>query len=201
MEDIQVLKKELHQKEFKIKELEELVTTDPLTKLLNRRGFMDLAGRLFEEVRFAGERPGRRSHFVIDSFSIIFLDIDNFKNLNDTYGHEVGDKILQFVSSLVSEKVRSSDFVGRWGGEELVVALVGANERDAYLKAEEIRQAVKSRIKVPTLPDLTVTVSAGVAELAEKTSLEGLIERSDQAMYQAKQSGKDRVIKFSELAE
>ena len=199
MEDVGELKKELYRKDLEIEELEKLVAIDPLTKLLNRRGFLELAHKLFDEIRFSGEHPGRREHFVIDSFSVLFLDIDNFKKLNDSYGHGVGDKVLQFVSTVVKEKMRSSDFVGRWGGEEIVVALIGASEGDAYIKAEEIRRAIKSRVKIPTLPNLVVTVSMGIAGLEEKVGLEDLIKRADQAMYQAKQSGKDRVVKFSKL--
>lgn len=196
---METLKKELLKRDLEIRKLTDLVATDPLTGLFNRRGFLELAKKLFNEASFAGKYPGRRQHFVIGSFAILFFDIDNFKKINDAYGHEVGDKLLKFVASVVASKVRSADFVGRWGGEEIVAALVGANERDAHLKAEEIRQAVKSRVRIPSHPELVVTVSAGVSSLEENISLEELIKRADRAMYQAKQQGRDRVVSFSEL--
>jgi len=192
------LKKELHKKDLEIKELQELVTKDPLTKLLNRRGFVELAEKFIKEVQFHKQNKDQRSHFIVDSMAIVFVDIDNFKKINDSFGHDVGDKILKYASLLMSEKLRISDFIGRWGGEEIVVALVGAGEKDAYQKAEEIRKAVKSRIKIPKIPDLEITLSIGVAELKPNESLENLIERADRAMYQAKTSGKDRVIRASE---
>ena len=193
------LKKELHKKDLKIKELEQLITKDPLTKVLNRRGFVELAEKFIKETRFHKENPDQRTHFIIDSMSLIFMDIDNFKKINDTYGHEIGDKILKYVSSLVSEKLRISDFVGRWGGEEIIVALIGAGEKDANLKAKELRKAIKSRVKIPNFKDLVVTVSIGVAQQESGLSLENLIERADKAMYKAKTTGKDKVVKFSSL--
>ncbi|NIT04377.1 diguanylate cyclase [Candidatus Saccharibacteria bacterium] len=197
MEKDLTLKKELHKKDRRIQELEKLVTTDPLTGILNRRGFTELAEKFLAEVSFHQKSPDQRSHFIIDSLSVMFFDIDNFKKINDTHGHEVGDKILQFVSSLIAEKLRASDFIGRWGGEEIVVALVGAQEKDAYQKAEEIRRAVKSRVKIPNAPDLTITVSVGVAELKGDEGLEKLVKKADNAMYKAKTTGKDRVVKAS----
>lgn len=197
MENVEKLKKELLRRDLEIRNLQGLVTLDPLTKLLNRRGFMELAKKFFEEIRFFGEYPGRRKHFIIEAFSILFFDIDHFKKINDTYGHKVGDQILQFVASVISQKVRASDFVGRWGGEEIVVALVGADEKDGYLKAEEIRKAVKSKVRVRSLAGLTVTVSGGVASLEGEATVEDLIKHADSAMYQAKQQGRDRVVKFS----
>lgn len=192
------LKKELHKKDKKIKELEKLVTTDPLTWILNRRGFSELTKRFIGEVKFQKENPNRRKRFVVDSLSLLFFDIDNFKKINDIHGHEVGDQILKYVSSVISEKLRASDFIGRWGGEEIVAALVGAQEEGAYRKGEEIRKTIKSRVKIPTLKDLKVTVSVGVAELQSGESLEDVVKRADQAMYKAKTEGKDKVVKSSE---
>lgn len=191
------LKKELRKKDKKIKELEKLVSTDALTWILNRRGFSELVRRFIDEVKFQKENPDRRKRFVVNSLSLLFFDIDNFKKINDTHGHKVGDQILKYVSSVISEKLRTSDFVGRWGGEEIVVALVGAQEENAYRKGEEIRKTIKSRVKIPTLKDLKVTVSVGVAELQSGESLEDVVKRADQAMYKAKTEGKDKVVKSS----
>lgn len=202
-ETIQQLKKELRQREFKIKELEQLVVKDPLTGLYNRKGFSELANKIFKDVRQMKHHPEQnaRKHFFIDSFAILFFDIDNFKKINDTYGHEIGDKMLKFVSSIISAKLRVSDFIGRWGGEEIVVALIGSNEADAYKKAEEIRKAIKSRVKIPNYPELKVTVSIGIAELDGNTNLEDLVKQADQAMYVAKTTGKDKTVRYGEIKE
>lgn len=199
-ENLQELKKELRQRDLKIKELESLIVHDSLTGLLNRRGFLELAGKLFKDVKFNEKNKSSREHFIIKSFAILFLDIDNFKKLNDVYGHKVGDQILQFISSIIKRKVRVSDFVGRWGGEEIVAALIGSEEADAYQKAEEIRRAVKSRVKIPGHPDLKITVSIGVAELDGNISLDALIKKGDEAMYYSKTYGKDRVTKYSAIS-
>lgn len=196
-DELQKLKQELHKKDFEIKQLKELGTKDPLTGLFNRRGFEEEVTHLIKDVAFVKENPEARKHFYIDSISILFFDIDNFKKINDTYGHKAGDQILQQVSQIIRQKVRSIDFIGRWGGEELVVALVGSHEDDAYRKAEEIRKAIRSRVKVK---ETQITISSGVAEFEDGLSFEALVKGADKAMYEAKHNrGKDNVVKFSEL--
>ncbi len=196
-EELAELKQELRKKDFQIKELQILATKDPLTRIYNRRGFEEEGSRLVKDIIYARENPETRMHFYIDSISILFFDIDNFKKLNDEYGHKAGDGVLQQVSAIISQKVRGIDFVGRWGGEEFVVALVGSHEEDAFRKAEEIRKAVKSRVKVG---NETVTVSIGVAELKDELGFEDLIKLADKAMYIAKhERGKDNVVRYGEL--
>ncbi|TSC89938.1 MAG: diguanylate cyclase [Parcubacteria group bacterium Gr01-1014_2] len=197
MEETQKLKQELHRKDLEIKELKSLATKDPLTGLSNRRGFEEEVSRLIKDIIFAKENPETRKHFYIDSISILFFDIDNFKKLNDTYGHKIGDQILQQVSQIIRQKVRNIDFIARWGGEELVAALVGSHEGDAFRKAEEIRKAIKSRVKIN---EKKITVSVGVAELKEGFGFEDLIKQADKAMYEAKHNrGKDNAVRYSEL--
>ena len=201
MEDVKKLKAELRQRDLKIKELETLITKDPLTGLYNRRGFLELAQGIFKEVQYYQKTGKRnRTHFYVDSISILFFDIDHFKKINDTYGHDVGDKVLKFVSLLINNKMRASDFVGRWGGEEIVVMLLGAKEKDAFLKAEEIRKAIKSRVKVPGHKDLKVTISVGVAELDHHPTLEDIIKSADKALYAAKKGGRDQTVKYENLS-
>jgi len=197
-DELKELKQELRKKDLQIKDLQVLATKDPLTGLFNRRGFEERVSRLINDIIFSIENPQKRRHFFIDSISILFFDIDNFKKLNDEYGHKTGDGVLQQVSAIISQKVRGIDFVGRWGGEEIVVALIGSHEEDAFRKAEEIRKALKSRVKAGTGP---VTVSAGVASLDEKTTLEELVKRADKAMYEAKHNrGKDNTVKYTEIS-
>lgn len=199
-EEIKKLKEELRKKELYIKELEILVTKDPLTGLYNRRGFEEEVVRLINDINHAREGPEARKHFYIDSISLLFFDIDNFKKINDDIGHKAGDQVLRQVSQIIRQKIRSIDFISRWGGEEIVAALVGSHEEDAWRKAEEIRKAIKSRVK--TGDGRVVTVSVGVASSNHTLNFDGLIKRADQAMYIAKhERGKDKSIKFSEIAD
>ncbi|PIR88859.1 MAG: hypothetical protein COU07_04180 [Candidatus Harrisonbacteria bacterium CG10_big_fil_rev_8_21_14_0_10_40_38] len=199
-DELQKLKSELRDRDRKIKELESLVFTDPLTGLYNRRGFLALAKKLYSDVSWMkSNKNSPRTHFYVDSFTILFFDIDNFKSINDKYGHEIGDQILKFSAQIIESKVRASDFVGRWGGEEMVAALIGASEKDGFLKAEEIRKAIKSRVHIPKDLSRKITMSVGVAELTGKSSLENLVKAADEAMYKAKTTGKDKTVKYSQI--
>lgn len=191
------LKQELYKKDLRIKELEDLATKDPLTGFYNRRGFEEEVGRLVRDIDFSKKNPETRKHFYIDSLSLLFFDIDDFKSVNDQYGHKAGDQVLQQISQIIRQKVRNIDTVGRWGGEELVAALVGSHEEDAYRKAEEIRKAIKSRVKIK---DREITVSVGVSSLDQSETFEELVRNADKAMYVAKKErGKNNTVKFSEI--
>ncbi|MBI3274333.1 MAG: GGDEF domain-containing protein [Candidatus Colwellbacteria bacterium] len=196
-EEIKKLKQEIYKRDIQIRELQKLATKDPLTGLYNRRGFEEEAARIIKDIVYTRENPEARRHFNVDSISILFFDIDNFKKLNDIYGHKVGDQTLQRVAQIIIGKVRTVDFVGRWGGEEMVAALVGTDETEAFKKAEQIRTAIKSRVKAK---DDSVTVSIGAASFGDSTTLGEIIKRADKAMYVAKHNrGKDNTVKFSEL--
>lgn len=198
-EEIQKLKQEIYKRDIQIRELQKLATKDPLTGLYNRRGFEEEVKRIIKDVNYARENLETRRHFYVDSVSILFFDIDNFKKLNDVYGHKIGDQVLQRVAQIINGKIRNVDFVARWGGEEVVAALVGTNEENAYKKAEEIRAAIKSRVKIK---DNSITVSVGVASFGNNMSFKDLIEQADKAMYEAKHNrGKDNTVRLSELYE
>lgn len=194
-------KKNFFEQEIELRRLRHLVVRDELTGLYNRRGFFEEVEKLYKEISYQIKHPSQeRKHFFVDELAVIFIDIDNFKKINDAHGHAFGDKILKYVSSIINEKIRSVDVAGRIGGEELVIALAGANERDAYKKAEEIRKVIASKVRIPQQKDLHVTVSVGVAELSPRTDLAMLIAHADEAMYEAKtQRGKNTTVKWSEL--
>lgn len=183
------------------KHLEELVTIDELTELKNRRGFEQEVGKVFLQVTERDKADKPREHIKIDDLSIVFIDIDNFKLINDTAGHEVGDLVLQKVSAKLREVFRESDHFGRWGGEEFVVGMVGANEKDAVKKAERLRRLL-AEIKIPEHAEIKISASIGIASIGDSQAenFEQLIKFADKAMYKAKNSGKDKVVAFNQMA-
>src|SRR3989344_6644067 len=125
--------KELEQE---IEVLKTLVLFDPLTGLYTRNGFKEEVTPFFHEIEYARSHPDQRRSLVIHALSLLFIDIDNFKALNDTQGHAAGDRVLRKTGEIIERNVRASDFVGRWGGEEIVVALLGADEKEGKDIAE-----------------------------------------------------------------
>jgi diguanylate cyclase (GGDEF)-like protein len=126
--------------------------------------------------------------------SLLLLDVDHFKAINDERGHTMGDQVLAALGRLLAQQARKTDLVGRWGGEEFVVVLAGAPESGARIAAERIRAAVEA---MSVLDDqgqrVPVTISLGVACLEVNDNAEVLIDRADRAMYQAKAAGRNRV--------
>lgn len=122
------------------------------------------------------------------------IDIDNFKQFNDRYGHLVGDAILRQVSKTIRAMVRQIDFIGRYGGEEISVVLAETNREQASYAAERIRQAIAEEVIKVYDEELKVTASMGVATFPDNAStLKDLIEMGDQALYLAKETGKNKV--------
>ncbi len=162
------------------------------------RSFTDRLTGLFNydflqaQVRYEVDRVRRYG----SSCSLIVLDLDNFKNFNDTYGHQAGNLLLRAVADAIRREKRDSDFAARFGGEELVV-LVPGEAQDAMKLAERMREAV-GQLRLPHLgPDGRVTASLGVASFPEQAgNAAELFERADQALYVAKETGKDRVIVY-----
>jgi two-component system cell cycle response regulator len=163
-----------------------LASTDSLTGLLNRRAFME---RMNEEIRRASreKRP----------LSLIMSDIDHFKRINDTFGHQVGDMVLQKFTRQLTESSRIYDFVGRYGGEEFVHCLPGADATKAGSVAERIRMRVEAmRIVMPDRSEpIQITVSSGTALFRPESddSLDMILKRADDALYRAKKAGRNRV--------
>ncbi len=197
-ENQDVIVEELHRE---IEHLKHLVHKDELTGILNRRGIREEFGRFFKEALYTKDHPEHRKHVIIDDFSVIFFDIDDFKKINDIYGHDEGDRVLKAIADILTHHVRDIDAVGRFGGEEFVIALLGADEERAFEKGEEIRKLISDRIAL--MDDARVTVSVGVASLkhSDAEALELLIICADKAMYEAKRGrGKNAVVRYSELS-
>lgn len=180
--------------ETQVHYLEKDLIHDPLTGLKTRAFFEDEIGVYLEAITH-NDKGKRKEWFGFKNMSLIFFDIDHFKDVNDTYGHDTGDLVLQKVAQTIQESLRTGDTLARWGGEEMVVSLLGASEADAVTKAEEIRGKIEA-IKFPDTPDLSVTLSCGVASSDKDITLAELIKRADQAMYKAKESGRNKVVAY-----
>ena len=164
-----------------------LATQDTLTGCLNRRAMTEKLGEaLAMAARFG------------TPCSVILIDLDHFKHVNDAYGHAAGDEVLRTVADLARSQLRDVDSLGRWGGEEFLVLLPATNAPDALVCAERL-QAKLAQVSFPTIsPDLHLSFSAGVAAIGRDERLATLIDRADKAMYQAKQAGRARVVPAAE---
>lgn len=171
------------------KQLIQLLHTDPLTGLSNRRSLM---GGLHEEV----ERARRYNR----SLCCIMMDIDNFKKLNDTYGHQAGDEVLRTIGESIRSVCRSSDITGRYGGEEFIILLPETDIEGAFAAAEKMRSEIeKTEISISKDINLKITSSFGVSCLKDKDGIPveeksaDLVKRADLALYRAKAEGRNRV--------
>ncbi|MCX7165348.1 MAG: diguanylate cyclase [Rhodocyclales bacterium] len=167
--------------------LEQIALLDPLTSLANRRKFQD---------RYRLER--QRQARIGLPLTLVLVDVDHFKQVNDTWGHIVGDVCLKAVANVLVSHVRTIDLVARFGGEEFLVMLSDANAREGALVAEKLRRALETTVidtGLAAQPSLQITASFGVTTLlpSEDLSLEAVIERADSAMYAAKHGGRNRV--------
>jgi diguanylate cyclase (GGDEF)-like protein len=169
-----------------IEKLEELSTLDPLTELYNRRYF----AHIFHD---ECARNLRRN----ESMTMLFLDLDHFKQVNDIHGHHFGDLALQATSACLKKKCRPYDTIVRWGGEEFVILLRATDEKAALLFAERIRYAIQHELN-QTLP-FPLTISIGLAQYQDNDTLEILINRADKALLHAKQTGRNKVVPWSVL--
>jgi len=166
-------------------ELKLLASTDPLTKLYNRRYFMKTAKTILD--------LAQRNKTTT---SVIILDIDKFKRVNDVYGHKVGDDVLVVLASSLLKNSRKSDITGRWGGEEFLLLLPGTDLNGAFIIAEKIRKKVEELVvSLENEQTLQFTVSLGVSEFNSKDdkNIGASINRADKALYRAKESGRNRV--------
>ena len=161
-----------------------LATTDGLTELYNHRYFKEQMKQTIE----SSTRYGT-------PFSLIILDIDFFKNFNDTYGHQAGDSILRQVAQTIKKNVRSSDIVCRYGGEEMSIILFNTDYESALSTADKLCKRISSRVfKLPNGKDASVTISLGASTFPKDgIGVEEIIEIADKRLYNAKETGRNKV--------
>lgn len=162
--------------------LSAIANYDPLTRLLNRRSMTEIMRDLFGRVKKTQEK-----------FCLVMIDIDDFKKVNDTYGHAVGDQVLLMVSELISKSVREEDFVCRWGGEEILLLLM-AELSNAQGTAERIRKDIVDAVVMEKGNEIRVSVTMGVAEYHEDVTIRELIDEADEKLYYGKRHGKNQVV-------
>jgi diguanylate cyclase (GGDEF)-like protein len=160
--------------------------TDPLTGLLNRRYFTTLSQK--EVARSL--RHGLR-------FSVLMLDIDHFKRINDTFGHPVGDLAIKALAEICNQALRPHDILARYGGEEFVLTLPHTDEQGAHVVAERIRKEVEQLELATASGPVRFTVSIGLSIYQKDLPFERILERADEALYKAKQGGRNRTVSLT----
>jgi diguanylate cyclase (GGDEF)-like protein len=155
-------------------------TTDHLTSVMNRQGFNTI---LSHELKLSDRYK--------TPFSIILLDIDHFKNVNDVYGHNTGDAILIRVAQTIKSAIRGTDVVARWGGEEFIVFLPNTNQNQAFILTQKLRSEINELTHLEL--EKNVTCSFGISQYQEDDTDKSLIERADKALYYIKENGRDGI--------
>jgi len=163
-------------------QLDELAHKDPLTKLYNRRSMNKFLAESLDNLKLRGKR-----------FSLILGDIDDFKKVNDTYGHDAGDLVLTTVASLITANVRNNDVVCRWGGEEILI-LINDPMETASMAAERIRKSIEEANITFEDQVIHVTMTFGLSESIPGFKIEHLIQQADDKLYSGKKAGKNRVV-------
>ncbi|WP_368030820.1 diguanylate cyclase [Arcobacter sp. s6] len=168
------------------KKLLEISTKDYLTNIANRRYFF--------EIGLKSLHIAKREN---SDLSIVCIDIDFFKNINDTYGHNIGDEILKLIANNMNKYIRKSDILARIGGEEFVILLNNTNEQNAYALAEKIRVHIESLIYKNDKIEIRTSISMGISQLrAKDDDLDSIIIRADKALYEAKNTGRNKSVIF-----
>ncbi len=165
-------------------ELKKIATTDFLTKLINRRAMDDILHEKIDDLK---------NNLVKNKAYLILMDIDNFKNVNDLYGHEIGDIVLKKVAGIIKDSVYEQDIPSRWGGEEFLILTYHPNLDDAVKKAQDILRLVENGNVKNNDQNIKVTISAGISEINTDRSLSESIKCADNGLYKAKREGKNCV--------
>jgi len=187
------LKEEIVALKKQISSLKKLAYKDHLTGLLNRRYFEESIQLLISQYLSNRSKLTPRRGFIVNSLSLVIIDIDNFKKINDKYGHLVGDEVIKHLARLIKKGTRRNDLVARLGGEELIIGLVGSGIESSIQITEKLLQTLNADEFKPSY-----TFSAGVSTLSSETSdYLSLYEKADKALYIAKKQGKNRVVAAS----
>lgn len=165
------------------KQLVQLASEDALTGLANRRKFNEHFEKLYKNYKKG-----------VNRLTLLLIDIDDFKEVNDTFGHLIGDDSLIRVAEILRVELRASDMIARWGGEEFALLLVDVSSEKAMEIAQKICHAIKEDKVLNTLLQRPLTVSIGLGELNSFESQDGLVHKVDTALYEAKKAGKDQVV-------
>ena len=169
------------------KKLLEISSMDFLTNIPNRRHFFDIGNKSFHLAKRENQ-----------NLSIICIDIDYFKNINDTYGHNIGDEILKLVAEKMNKFIRKSDILARTGGEEFTILLNNTDANSAFILAEKLRIAIENSIYESKELKIKTTISLGISELRENDEeLDSIINRADKALYKAKEANRNKTIIYS----
>ncbi|MCK4918314.1 MAG: GGDEF domain-containing protein [Candidatus Pacebacteria bacterium] len=196
--EIKSLKKIILDKDEKIKELSSLYQRDFLTLLYNRHGFMAEVDKIIDEGRKLKNKQDKRK-IILEAFSLIFIDVDDLKKINDKCGHSKGDEVLKMMAEVFKSSVRKFDIVARWGGDEFIIGLVGVNSE----KAVEIAENIKKKIQLLEVGGKKLSVSFGITDVIDncienKEDIIALVEKADEAMYRAKSRlGKNTIVVYN----
>jgi len=175
--------RDVHAIRHRIEELEKLSLIDPLTKVSNRRAIQAHLPTMIEELKRYGLQMG-----------LYFIDIDNFKQINDTLGHQAGDAILSMVAQTIMNNLRPFDIVGRWGGEEFVCVIRNIDRTGVYELAERLRLLIAKSFIMVNEKAVGATVSIGATWIQPHDTMASAIQRADEFMYRSKQQGKNRTV-------
>jgi diguanylate cyclase (GGDEF)-like protein/PAS domain S-box-containing protein len=166
----------------RLDELEKMALLDPLTRLANRRYLeMNLHARMEELQRYK----------IV--FGVLFFDVDHFKRVNDTYGHDIGDEVLKLVGATLAQSLRTFDMVGRWGGEEFVAIVRNVSPEHLEAVANRFRSLIEQASMTIGTETLRVTISVGATLSKADDTMEALLKRADRLLYQSKMAGRNRV--------
>jgi len=185
MAEVDRLKQELVYSQQKVEELEYIADEDPLVQVLNRRAFDRELNRALAYAR---------RYDMTASF--LYLDLNHFKHVNDKYGHGAGDEVLRFIGKILADNVRSSDVVGRLGGDEFGVILVQADEAVAIMKVDELMSKISAQPVSFEGNEIFVSVSVGIAVFADDDDVNSLVTRADKAMYEDKNNSRATLTKI-----